>query len=128
MAALLALGAVAACDPVAVVNDGVVSPCAAIDAAAYEAGRARASHFEGRVDPAAGWTSTAAGASRRRCFPTSGGMTQGLTDRHCVQRNVLFVQLSDGAGVRHYEVPAMTTYRLYARDGAAICEIVEEAE
>ena len=128
MAALLALGAVAACDPVAVVNDGVVSPCVSIDAAAYEAGRARASHFNGTIDASGSWNSTAAGASRRRCFPTSGGMTPGLTDRHCIQRNDLFVQLTDGAGVRHYEVPAMTTYKLYARDGVAICEIVEEAE
>ena len=128
MAALLALGAVAACDPVAIVNDGVVSPCAAIDTAAYEAGRARASHAEGTIDSEGNWYTVAGGASRRRCFPTSGGMTPGLTDRHCVQRNDLFVQLTDGAGVRHYEVPAMTTYKLYARDGVAICETVEEAQ
>jgi hypothetical protein len=128
VATLLALSAVAACDPVAVVNDGVISSCATIDADAYEAGSARASHFNGTIDASGVWSSTAAGASRRRCFPTSGGMTPGLTDRHCVQRNDLFVQLTDSAGVRHYEVPAMTTYKLYASDGVAICEIVEEAE
>jgi hypothetical protein len=128
VAALLALTAVAACDPVPLVNNTFATACDEIDAAAYAAGKARASHFEGRVDAAAGWLSTAGGASRRRCFPTSGGLTTGLTDRHCIQRNELFVRLEDGDGVRHYAVPAMATHKLYARDGRAICEIVEEAE
>ncbi len=128
MAALFSLGALAACDPVAIVNNGVVSPCPAIHAAAYEAGQARASHVRGTVDVEGNWYTIRGGHSRRRCFPTSGGMTPGLTDRHCIQRNDLFVRLEDGAGVRYFEVPAMTTYKLYGRDGAAICEIVEEAQ
>lgn len=127
LAALLAIGALSACTPVAVVNNGVVSPCAEIDAAAYEAGKARTSYFEGRLD-AAGRSAIGAGSSQRRCFPRSGGMTPGLVDRHCVQRNDLFVRLQDDAGVRHFQVPAMVTHKLYGRDGAAICEIVEQGE
>lgn len=122
MAALLALGAVAACEPVAIVNDGVLSPCATIDSAAFETGRASGSHFKGTIDAEGNWYSISGRDSGLRCLPTSGA------DRHCVQSNDLFVELTDGAGTRHYEVPAMNTYKLYARDGAAICEIVEEAQ
>lgn len=128
LAALLVAGALAACTPVPLVNNGVASRCAEIDAAAYEAGKARASHFEGRVNADGGWSATGAGASKRRCFPRAGGMTPGLVDRHCIQRNALFVRLEDGAGVRYYAVPARVTHKLYGRDGAAICEIVEEGE
>ena len=128
LAAFLAAGALTACTPVAVVNNGVVSPCAEIDAAAYEAGKARGSHVEGRIDAAGDWSATGAGASQRRCFPKVGGLTPGLVDRHCVQRNELFVRLEDEAGAHYFHVPAMVTYKLYGRDGEAICEIVERGE
>lgn len=125
--ALLALGVLAACDPVVLVNNGVVSPVRRGRCGRLRRGQGARELAKGRVD-AAGWSANGAGASRRRCFSNRRRRDAGLADRHCNQRNDFFVRIEDSAGVRCFAAPPMTTYKLYGRDGPAICEIVEEAQ
>lgn len=120
---MIAIAGLAACNN-APVLDGVVHACAGAPASEYDLRPADAAFVEARID-AEGWSYSDGGQRGRSCVPATGGATVGLEDRRCVQRNELFVRLDDSAGARYFRVPAGKTFAIYARDGAAVCEIVE---
>lgn len=120
---MMAIAGLAACHNTPVL-DGRVRACESVPASEYDLRGADAAYAEARID-AEGWSMNEGGQRGRTCVPETGGATIGLEDRRCVQRNALYVRLDDSSGARYFRVPAGKTYAIYARDGAAVCDIVE---
>lgn len=103
---------------------GALGECAQIDAAAYEA---RNGASWRTVDLTGGGYSTqAAGQNMQRCWPRVDGMNS--TERRCVQKNDLVVEMRTDDAVSHYHIPARTTYMLYGEAGQARCRVVIQEE
>jgi hypothetical protein len=101
---------------------GPLGDCVQIDQAAYEA---RHGASWRTVDlTGGGYGSQAAGQNMQRCWPRVDQMNS--TERRCVQKNDLVVEMRTDAATTYYRVPARTTYMLYGEAGEARCRIVED--
>jgi len=103
---------------------GPLAECVTIDQAAYEA-RDGASWRS--VDlTGGGYRGRASGQNMQRCWPRVDGMNS--TERRCVQRNDLVVEMRTDTATTYYRIPARTTYMLYGEAGEARCRIVMKEE
>jgi hypothetical protein len=103
---------------------GPLGPCVEIDQAAYEA---RDGASWRRVDlTGGGYRSQSAGQNMERCWPRVHGLNS--TDRRCVQKNDLVIEMRTDAATTYYRVPARTTYMLFGEAGQAQCRIVMQEE
>jgi len=101
---------------------GPLGSCVEIDAAAYAEARGSGTAWRTVDLTGAGYRSQAAGQNMQRCWPRVDGMNS--TERRCVQKNELVVEMRTDAAVSHYRIPARTTYMLYGEAGEAQCRIV----
>jgi len=103
---------------------GPLGACVEIDQAAYEA---RDGASWRTVDlTGGGYRSQAAGQNMQRCWPRVDRMNS--TERRCVQKNDLVVEMRTDTAISYYRIPARTTYMLYGEAGQAQCRIVMEEE
>jgi hypothetical protein len=103
---------------------GPLGECVQIDAAAYAA---RDGASWRTVDlTGGGYNSQAAGQNMQRCWPRVDRMNS--TERRCVQKNDLVVEMRTDAATTYDRVPARPTYMLYGEAGEARCRIVMQED